>query len=370
MAAPLPTEVQTNLDLYSLNESIRTQRSELDTAVSNLASGAYSAKNIFSELITRFEKTLNTAITLSEKVIVPEADFQDFEDGLTTLDQYASFDMLKYYNGLRKLLNFSNGFHVALLSLQDAPTLPITPVQEASGNVLDSLDTDEFIEQGATNPVHDAVPDFYYYTVHDGDTLQKIANIVFDGDTNRWPEIAQLNQLSDNDLIDLDLTGKVIKIPTVPGEGVSQSENNLVYEPFFDGTNEESIQQFTYGRDLKILDKHFEISATGDLKRVKGVACFIQNIQSRFGARKGTLNPSAENWGLDPIEDYSLVPQVIALDRLMSDMEAQTLEDGRTVSASALRRTIIKQGDRLDVNMEIFLIGGRSILQNFSTSVG
>jgi hypothetical protein len=370
MAVPLPTEIQTNLDLYNLNESLRAQRSEIDTAVSKIASGAYSAKNIFSELIDKLEETLRTIITLSEKVIVPEADFADFENNLTTLDEYASFDMLKYYNGIRKLLNFSNGFRVALLSLQDVPTQPVTPVLESSGDVLDTLETDEFIEQGFASPVFDKVPDFYYYTIHDGETLQKIANKVFDGDTNRWPEIAQINQLSDNDLIDSDLTGLVIKIPTEPGEGLFQNLNNLVYEPFFDGASEEQIEKFTYGSDLKINSKKFEISAIGDLRRIQGIACFIQNIQSRFDARKGTLNPSAQEWGLDPLDDFGNVPPVIALDRQLGDMEAQTLEDGRTVSASALRRSVEKIGDRINVDMEIFLIGGRNLIQNFNTSIG
>lgn len=371
MALPLPTEVQNNIDLFNLNESIRKQRADMATAVSNLASGAFSAKSIFSALLEKFETTLRILITLMEKVLVPEESFQDFIDSNVTLDEFASFEMLKYYNGVHKLLFFTAGYHVALLQLQDAPTKPVTPVIQSAGDTFDTLDTKEFIEQGAENPVFDDVTEFFYYTIVDEDTLQIIANKVFDGDTNRWSEIAQLNSLLDNDLIDNSLTGTIIKIPASEQEGnISQSENNLVYEPFFDGVSEENIQRFTYGRDLKVNNKHFEISSIGDLRRVEGTACFVQNIQSRFNGKKGTLTPSQPYWGLDRLEDYGNIPVVIAIDRLLTDMEAQALDDGRTVSASAIRKSLVKSGDRFDISMEIFLIGGRSITENFSTSIG
>lgn len=369
MSAILPTEIQSNIDLYNLNESIKQKRARLDTAVSQLASGAYSAKKIFSKILEELETVINETIVQVEKVIVPEEDFQDFKDSNKTLDEFASFDMLKYYNGLHKLLFFLPGFHVALLELQDTPTKPGTPAFQSAGDTLDLLDTDEFDAQGSINPVFDDNPDFFYYTIVDSDTLQIIANKVFDGDTNRWPEIAQLNGLSDNDLIDGSLTGEIIKIPTNQDDNRSQSENNLVFEPFFDGTDQAAIDRFTYGRDLKINEKHFEISGTGDLRRVEGTDCYIQNIQSRFNGKKGTLSPSQEYWGIDNIEDYANVPPVIAIDRLLTDMEAQALDDGRTVSASALRRSLVKTGDRFDVSMEIVLIGGKSITENFSTSV-
>lgn len=369
MSLALPTEVQTNIELYNLNEHLKFQRGQLNFVVAKLATGVYSAKSMFSDLIDEMDVTLNSIIILSEKVMVPEANFQDFLDGLTTLDVYGSFDMLYYYNGVRKLSNYLNGIRIALIQLQDVPTKPVVPTGDVSGDFLETLSSTEFIEQGFDSPVYDDTNDFYYYTISDGDTLQTIANKVFDGDTNRWPEIAELNQISDNDLIDGDLTGETIKIPSDISSGVAQNENNLVYEAFFDGTNQELIEQFTYGQDLKLTEKHFEISATGDLRRISGIACYVQNIQSRFHGKKGTLNPSAEDWGIDDIKDDGNIPPVIALDRMLIDMEGQTEDDGRTLSASALRRTINKTGDRLDVNMEILLIGGRSITENFNTSL-
>jgi hypothetical protein len=366
MAKALPTEIQSDLTLYNLNESIRKQRADLDTAISKIASGTYSGKTIISEALNRLEDSIKTLIELVEKVIIPEESFQDFLDANITLDEFASFDMLDYYNGLQKLLLYLNGFHVALLSLQDAPTKPIAPTQEIDGNILDVLNSNEFLEQGFRNPVFDNTPEYTYYTVVDGDTLQTIANKVFDGDTYRWPELAEANELSDNSLIDQDLVGLVIKVPVAQEVNASQIENNLVYEAFFSGTDQKSIDRFTYGSDLKIVNKHFEISGIGDLRRTEGIPLIVQNLQSRFNARKGSLNPLEQNWGVNKIEDNANVPSIIALDRLLSDMEAQAVEDGRVLYASALRRTTIKKGDRFDVKMEINLIGGKSFTETFS----
>ncbi len=362
----LPLEIQNDTSLFGLNETLKNLRGDFGQAVSKMESGSFSIKKTFEGLIDEMNDTIDAITSRVEVAVIPEADFTDFENGDATLDEFGSLDIISYYNELKKLRLSLYGVTVALLSLQDSPTKPVTPSFVSESGVLDVLDTREFLEQGAENPVFEAQQSFKYYTIVQGDTLQKIASEIYDGDYHRWPEIAQANQLNDSDLLDDNLVGQVLKIPVDAATANRVSSGNLVFETFFDGVTQDAIDQFIYGRDFDLFNGQFQISGTSDLKRMSGITCVVKNLEYRFGNTKGALNPINPTWGLLALDESGDVPFVIMLDRFLSDMEAQATEDPRVLNAAILRKNLRIIGDRMDIEMQIDLLGGRNISENFN----
>lgn len=360
----LPQEIHNDQVLFAQNEELRSLRAELTTATSQMESGSYSIKKVFAGLIESINRVIDSMTAAIEVAVVPEDEFQNFLDGLTTLDEYGSFDIIAYYNGLKKMRLVFYGATVALSQLQDVPVKPITPSVVQENGILDSLDTKEFLEQGAENPVFEAQQSYQYYVIVDGDTLQTIASKVYDGDINRWPEIAQANSLRDSDLLDNVMAGETIKIPVDAAGAANIRSNNLVYETFFDGLSQVKLDNFNYGRDIYLFEKRFQVSSTGDLKRAEGTKCLVQNVQARFDNTVGALNPLNPTWGLQPSGDTASVPFVIMLDRTLTDMESQASEDPRVLNAAAQRKKIRIEGDAVFIDIEMDLIGGK----NFETT--
>lgn len=365
MAVLLPQEIQNDFDLFAQNERLKQLRADFNEAVSKMETGSYSVKQAFAGLVDQINSLLDTLTSAVETTVIPKDSFQDFLDGVVTLDEFGSFDIIEYYNGLKKLRFMYYGATVALQQLQDVPVKPVSPAITAQTGVLDSLDSNEFIEQGSDNPVFEAQQSFKYYVIVAGDTLQTIASKVFDGDINRWPEIAQANSISDSDLLDNNLVGQTLKIPTEAAASNNLQSNNLVFELYFLGTTQKEIDRFNYGRDLDLFEKKLQISGTGDLKRNEGLTCLVDNLQARFDNSKGALNPLNPTWGLDSPGDASDIPFVIILDRLLSNMESQATDDPRVVSAAVLRKQIEVDGDVIRVPMDITLIGNRDLDTTF-----
>lgn len=366
----LPQEIQNDFSLFALNEELKRLRAEFGQAVSKMESGSYSIKKSFSGLIDNINNLIDSLTSAVEVAIIPSEVFADFEAGLVTLDEYGGFDIIKYYNGLKKLKFAYYGVVVALNQLQDVPVKPITPAMTQESGVLDSLDTKEFIEQGAENPVFEAQQSYKYYTIVQGDTLSVIASKVYSGDMNRWPEIAQANQITDSDLLDNNMVGLTIKIPVDAVANSNILNNNLVYEKFFDGLLQSAIDRYNYGRDIYLFrgDGYrgkFEISSIGDLKKIEGNNCLVYNLQSRFFNFKGALNPLNPTWGLERPMGLGNVPYAIALDRMLTDMESQCTDDPRVVSASINRKEIKIEGDVIRVSIDINTIGGKNLETNF-----
>lgn len=366
MAVLLPREIQNDSTLYTYNESLKALRARFEQAVADMESGSYSIKKLFSSIIDEMVSLLDSMTSAIEAVVIPKESFSDFQAGTVYMDEFASFDMMKYYNGLKRMRHIIYGLNVALILLQDIPVKPITPAKILEQGIMDVLDSREFIEQGAENPVFEAQQSFIYYTIVGGDTLPSIAAKVFDGDSSRWPEIAQLNSLSDSDLLDTDMVGTNIKIPTNAISTNNFQSNNLVFEKFYDGTDQKKIDRYLYGRDLELFQGKLQISATGDLKRMEGTKCVVDNIKNRFKNTQGALNPLNVDWGLLSLSDNNDVPFAIFLDRLITNMEYQAMSDGRVITAAGLRKTIILKGDELNVDMELGLLGRKKVRNVFS----
>ena len=367
----LPPEIQQNLNLFNLNQKLKQERGEFSLAVNKVQTGTFGIKKTMQNIRDTLRDTINALISGIEAVVIPKDRFTDFQNKDATLDDFASFDMLTYYNGLKKLRFELHGIDVALLSVQEVPQQPLRPSATIEG-VLDTLDSNEFIEQGYANPVTETERTFKYYVIEKGDTLKLIAVKNYSGDSGRYTLVAKENNLKESDLIDTNLVGTVIKIPLPTEPGASGASGNLVYEPLFKGTSQAEINRFTYGRDIALFSNNPSQSgniladSSGDILVVTGIDGVINNIEDRFANTKMSLNAAHPDWGLLPLnQDSGQVPFLIMLDRLLDDMEGQASSDPRVVSATINRRKIDIRGDRLDVSMDIFLIGGQKSNNNF-----
>ena len=162
------------------------------------------------------------------------------------------------------------------------------------------------------------------------------------------------------------MIGTILKIPQGSVALSLISDRNLVYEETFVGTSQKAVDRFTYGRDLKLRDGKLIVDASGDLAVVEGVTGVINNVADRFKNRIGSLNPANPAWGMDKPANNGDVPFGIALDRQLTNMENQTTRDGRIIGATVDRSTVQVSGDRVDVDMEIFLIGGTTEKETFA----
>lgn len=365
--APLPVEIQQDISLLSYNERVRALRAQFAQATAQTQTGAFSAKRVFGIIVDDLLSTLRTAVRTVEALIIPKQQFVDFENGIVTLDDFASFDMLKYYNGLRKLIIIFTQAKVALQQLAEVPQQPVQPPRNSmQAGVLDTLDDSEFLDQGYGTPVAEAVPKYRYYTIRQGDTLQSIAAKVYSGNTSRWPDISAANNLLESDLIDQNLIGLTIKIPVDrASSGPSRAAANLVYEPAFNGTDQALIERYLHGVDLYVREGRLMADAQGDLMVVQGIPGTVQNINDRLNNIRGSLNPLHSDWGIELPNDYAQTPYAIALDRTLTAMEGQAAADPRVLFASIDRRNIRITGDALRADMEIRLIGGSTSKETF-----
>lgn len=359
MAGQLPQGLQTDLNLLGLNERLKALRVEFIFAVSKMESKAFSVKKSFKALRANFVETINSLIEATEIIIIPKDRYDDFVNGLTTLTEHGSFELLDYLNGLHKFKFFILQIDVALLSLQNTKAVPTIPSNQTSENVLDILDSDEFADQGYNNPMFEIEKSVTYYTIIEGDTLQSIAVKEFDGDATRWVDISKENQITDNDLIDGDLIGETIRIPGDSSAG-NVSASNLVYEGFFDGTSQKLIDRFTYGRDIFLINGRMVVDSTNDIRTVEGRQGVKDNIQDRYKRTVNSLNPMNPSWGLVPLNQTDgRIPYPIMIERSLIDMENQATLDGRVLGANIDRSKIKIRGDRIDIIMEIRLIGSQ-----------
>ena len=335
-------------------------REKLDELNSQAQTATLSVKKLYGNVIEEMDVLLNTMRTNIEQTVVPPTEYSNFLIGLNTLDEWMDFDSLQYYNGLRELQFLLYGFRAAFLGIQDAPVQsnqagilgPTTP------GVLDSITEEEFVDQGFKSPAMEVTPDYLYYTIRQGDSLQKIALRTLT-DATRIMDVARASNITEDDLINNSRIGETIRIPSDTAALARQRETNLVYERYADQITQRFLDRFFYGRDLALPDRRLQVDTHGDLAVIEGVQCVLENIRDRFHNVKGSLNPQTPNWGLTRLTDRGRMPFALFLDLLFSDMEGQALSDGRVVGANVNRRTFKIVRDALFVSMKIVLSGGQ-----------
>lgn len=367
----LPKEIQNNKDLYFLQAKLQQQRTDFQIAVSKMDSGVFGIKRIFKTLMANIQQTISTFTESIEAFVIPKDSFDDFENSISTLDDFTSFEMLKYYNGLQQLSLSLKGIEVALLDLTDVEPRPITSKITNTG-VFDSLDSDEFTDQGPLNPTTEVKQKYEYYVVMQGDTLTSIANKVYEGNILKSGEIARANKISDNDLLDGSLLGTTILIPAGDDSGVF-SASNMVFETKFIGTDQKKLDRYTYGADI-FLRKNTSnslgkivVDESGDMLTMEGIKGVVANLNDRINSSKDGLNPMVLDYGIDLSSGD--VPFPVAVDRIMDQIEAQYTYDSRVETASVLRKTIKQKGDAVYADVEIVLKGNQTVKESIQIPV-
>ena len=303
---------------------------------------------------------LDELIRVTEGMMVPDQIRDEFNAGTKSLVGIVDFDMIAYYNGLQKLKLSNYGIKAAVVSSPEKKEVSLQyTALESAGVTLDVLDDEEFADQGFKKPVIEQSFTFRYHTIVQGETLKRIASKYY-GEWTKYTLISQANGLTENDLIDNDMVGQVIKIPITAEDGLLRADDNLVFVGKYDASDPQSVQEYLYGADISLRNKRFEVDSSGDLKRVVGIACVIANLQDRMSARKGSLNVLHPDWGVNSIKSSKNLPFVVAVDHIFKDREQQAMDDPRVQTAYVNRKTISQKGDAISGEMTIEMLGDYS----------
>jgi LysM repeat protein len=337
-------EISANSELYEAATSVNQDIENINSQNIEIQSGKTTP---FIELPAILSRIIDNAkIVLSSFLnnFIPFDDRADFDNGDITLDDFVSNDLLNFYNAQQKVIIFSEGMEGILNSI------PRENEIRYYANADDyTLTTEQFDEEASQIIMNEST--YTYYVIKQGDTLRNIAQQIY-GDSEQYIKIIQSNNISENDIIDNNLVGTILKIP-IEISSIARSQNNLVYEGVIDPNN---INIFLHGRDLFLENKKMKISSTGGLETISGSENTIQNINARLNGDKGSLNAFNPDWGLISPDDGN-APFLVKLSRYLSDIQNQILSDPRIESTKLKLDTLKIDGEAVFIKAETNLIG-------------
>lgn len=356
----LPLSFRQNTKVITLSNRIISLRSAFSLAVSQIQA---NIKTVQIALGTIPNDLLEVILILSKEIetsFIPVEEFPNFNLGLVSLSDYAPSDVFEFYNELRKLETGVRQM-VALLSInQKLPVKNVNPGNVQTSVYYDLLSDQEFGGVGGyENPTIEVEQNYSYYKVIQGDTLPDIARKVYDGDYTKWNLIAEANNLTENDLIAGTQIGKTLRIPNDEGAFLQVPENQVDEKPPVNYTDK-ALEKYLYGTDIRIKNKKIQLDGNGDIGKVTGIDCLIQNLQSNILIKLGGLNPLQPEIGVEKIDDTKQTLFIVQLDRYISQIEAQLERDPRVLSATIDRRKLKTAQDTLSASATIVPIGGQS----------
>lgn len=186
--------------------------------------------------------------------------------------------------------------------------------------------------------------DIQYYTVQQGDTLQKIA-LKFYNNLEKDTIIAAANNLRHYDFENNAMIGKQVKIPLETLSSEKINNNFVYYKRTPRATIQEKETQFL-GNDISLNEnRDFVVDSTGDLAMVYGRDAYIENVIDRIRYAIGTLDPIHPFWGV--ILDIGSAPSSVTLKKIASAIESQVLSDPRTEYCFVDMASLQMNGDEL-----------------------
>lgn len=309
-----------------------------------------SGEKIALDSLPLYSKTLRTYL------IQGKADFKDnflsreqrdeYDLGNLTLDEIIEMELVNFYNVLQKI-EVANESLSGVLKV--APSFePIRYAENADAYTLTEAQFDSEDERRVENNAT-----FYYYTVMEGDNSKIIARRELN-DPEKFLNILEINNITENDFFDNTLIGKQIKIPIL-SESISGGDNNLVYE-----YNPEDIQAFLYGKDLATgIHNGILLSGSGDIAEIQGSDNVITQIENRVSNRKGSLNVFSPGWGVLAPDDGN-VPLLVKIERYLNSVIEQVRSDPRVETAQMDLTRLDYTGEKLSVPVKIKLVNNEA----------
>ena len=282
-----------------------------------------------------------------------------------TLEDFLNESQIRYFNELQKLLILSNYISVSTI-LSNSKKININSYFNSS--FLDAINENEFKKQTSTNnfnTIENVEVDYIFYIIKENDTLESIAQ-TFYGDYRQFTLLEKENNITNNDLIDKNMTGYVIKIPIIDNMLV-KNQYNLVYYKIKD-KNKDEINKFYLGNDLSLRNKKIEVDSSHDLKIADPIDTAIQNITDRINTRKNQLNPLHPSYGLNPIHEYNNVPPNIIVKKYIKEITDQIQSDPRVLNVYIDEKEIIIEKNSIYININVKLNNGETI--NLEKEIG
>jgi hypothetical protein len=343
-------EISADSDLYTAATAVNQDVQNIIAENISIQSGKITPFEELPTILTRIIENATVAKNAFLNSFVPSDQLNDFNNGDITLDDLVSTDLLNFYNSQQKIEIFSNGMEGILNSIPRENEIRYYATADDY-----TLTTEQFDEEETQTIINDST--FIYYVIKQGDTLRGIAQQIY-RDSEQYIKIVQANNISENDIIDNNLIGSILKIP-VEISSISRGQDNLVYEGTIDPSD---INIFLHGRDLFLQNGKMIISTTGDLDTISGSENTLQNINARLKGQKGALNTFNPDWGLISPDD-SNTPFLVKIDRYLTDVQNQMLSDPRVESVKIKLDTLRFEGEAIYFNTETDLIGTETKLE-------
>jgi hypothetical protein len=262
--------LQTSLEIQAVLDSIQTENDSIQagetTALVYLPDLTSTLLNSTAKALTEF---IDTFFSTTQKAL--------YNTGDISVEQVITVDLMSFYNVLQKCKLIGNSLQGILNSIIIQGNL------RYYSNADNYTITEEQFDEGDDNIVENDV-NFYFYRVQKGDSAKIIANRELN-DPEKFINILQINDITENDFIDDSIIGQEIKIPVVANV-LSRGDDNLVYE-----TDISDREAFLYGTDLKTdINDNLMLSSKGDLLSITGQEGVFANVEKRISRRKGSLN--------------------------------------------------------------------------------
>ena len=289
----------------------------------------------------------------------------DYLNGDITLEDFLNESQIRYFNELQKLLILSNYISVSII-FSNSKKININSYFNSL--FLDTINENEFKNQTSTNnfnTIENVEVDYIFYIIKENDTLESIAQ-TFYGDYRQFTLLEKENNITNNDLIDKNMTGYVIKVPIIDNMLI-KNQYNLVYYKIKD-KNQDEINKFYLGNDLSLRNKKIEVDSSHDLKIADPIDTAIQNITDRINTRKNQLNPLHPSYGLNPIHEYNNIPPNIIVKKYIKEITDQIQSEPRVLNVYIDEKEIIIEKNSIYININVKLNNGTTI--NLKKEIG
>ncbi len=338
----IQADIGYNSNILVNAEIVSSQIDKIAEENNNIQAGKTTAATNIPTYVNTLLNAVTYAMADFVSTFLTPAQQVQYDAGTLTLDEIVSPDLLNFYNTLQKIKLYA-------ISLQGVVNcIPLQNELRFYANANNYvLTSEQFDNEDAIKIENDT--SFFYYTVMNGDTARIIALRMLH-DQEKYINILQINNISENDFIDGTLVGEKIKIPIISNV-MSAGENNLVYE-----SNIDDLNNFVYGKDIGTgLNGELKISSSGDLADIQGSENVIAQLQNRVTALKGSLNIFNPNWGAVAMDDGNM-PYLVKVHRYLNDVVEQIQSDPRVESVFMDLSKLKFSGETISSSIKVYLI--------------